>query len=441
MILVAQGIDGSLPSEIPIVYVKRCLIGRQLALAAAGLVLLGGCGGGPADQSNLPGGIAADLWSAADGTGVGFDEPVDDPNLADVTDDDTSGHFFSVVSGAQATRIYVDAGKDQGAGMGAIVHLGGAVVLTGVELDLAYHWEQSSGPAVTLNDPGLLRPSFVAPTVDTDTVLQFTLVVSAGEGSGSDSVNVTVLGTDLLVAYAKDWGFDPADSTWAIQSAIDSGARTVIIENVGADWVVEPLTLVSNQLIHFEPGVVVVAKNGAFHGANDCLFSGIGLQNVSLYGYGATLRMRKEDYAGTGYSASAARHGVYFENCANVTILGLRCEKSGGDGICFSERWTEYGEDALVQSVEIADCVFDDNYGQSIRIGGVDLLQITDAALSDTPADFGVGVLVQVVVSNCISQNTVGRGFAVDFKDTPAGPLVGVLFASCPAVDGEHSGD
>ncbi len=66
-----------------------------------------------------------------------------------------------------------------------------------------------------------------------------------------------VLAGDRDTANAVWWGFDPNDSTAAIQAAIDSGAAKVIIPNVGKDWITEPLFLNNDdQEIFFEPGVV-----------------------------------------------------------------------------------------------------------------------------------------------------------------------------------------
>ena len=56
------------------------------------------------------------------------------------------------------------------------------------------------------------------------------------------------------VANAAWWGFDQDDSTDALQAAIDSGAKTVIVPAMGQDWIVRPLTLASNQELVLEKG-------------------------------------------------------------------------------------------------------------------------------------------------------------------------------------------
>src|SRR3990170_6350625 len=92
------------------------------------------------------------------------------------------------------------------------------------------------------------------------------------------------------------WGFDDEDATDAVQSAIDSRAQRVIIPYVGRDWIIRPIQLVGEQELILEKGVVLSAKRGEFRGRKDCLFTASNLSHLTLRGYGATLRMQKEDY-------------------------------------------------------------------------------------------------------------------------------------------------
>lgn len=57
----------------------------------------------------------------------------------------------------------------------------------------AYAWEQVDGPPVTLSDPASAAPTFVAPDVTADAVLDFQLTVTDDRGlHGRDTVSVTV---------------------------------------------------------------------------------------------------------------------------------------------------------------------------------------------------------------------------------------------------------
>lgn len=103
-------------------------------------------------------------------------------------------------------------------------------------------------------------------------------------------------------ASAAWWGFNEADATPFLQAAIDSEAKKVIVPNMGKDWIITPITLAENQEIFFEPGVVVTAKRGAFQGSHDSLFRAKGKGEITIGGYGATLRMQKADYMTEAYA-------------------------------------------------------------------------------------------------------------------------------------------
>ena len=89
------------------------------------------------------------------------------------------------------------------------------------------------------------------------------------------------------VARAAWWGFEPQESTRALQAAINSGAEKVIIEKMPSPWIVDRIKLAGNQELTFEQGVVVLAKKGAFHGPSDSLFSAANTSNIKLTGAGA----------------------------------------------------------------------------------------------------------------------------------------------------------
>jgi hypothetical protein len=123
------------------------------------------------------------------------------------------------------------------------------------------------------------------------------------------------------VALADCWGFTAGeDSTASIQAAIDCPlAHTVVVRNMSSPWIVAPhheathlnvteLDTVrtainfstSNQLVIFQPGVIVLAKRFAFHGMNDN-FAFVGsnfapVRNVTILGKGALWKMWKHDY-------------------------------------------------------------------------------------------------------------------------------------------------
>ena len=92
---------------------------------------------------------------------------------------------------APPAALTAEAGEDQ------IVNEGDAVTLDGSDSSgpsgLSYAWTQTVGaPTVSLTGANTDRPSFTAPEVTGRTVLTFRLTVTAGGGSVSDLVDITV---------------------------------------------------------------------------------------------------------------------------------------------------------------------------------------------------------------------------------------------------------
>ena len=133
---------------------------------------------------------------------------------------------------------------------------------------------------------------------------------------------------------ASSFGFDAADSTAFLQAAIDSGARTVVVDKQDAPWTVTPLTLRSDLELVLEEGVEIVAKAGAFRPKGDCLMRAANVENLTIRGEGtgATLRMRKPEYWEAPYEKSEWRHGLSILSSKNVKIENLRIAETGGDG-------------------------------------------------------------------------------------------------------------
>ncbi|HYJ40184.1 MAG TPA: endo-1,4-beta-xylanase [Steroidobacteraceae bacterium] len=85
-----------------------------------------------------------------------------------------------------------DAGADQSATEGAVVHLKGS----GTDVDgkvVDYQWRQVSGPTVKLSNANKKNAKFTAPDVEIQTSLEFELVVKDNYGAPSEPDTVTVL--------------------------------------------------------------------------------------------------------------------------------------------------------------------------------------------------------------------------------------------------------
>jgi hypothetical protein len=138
-------------------------------------------------------------------------------------------------------------------------------------------------------------------------------------------------------------------------------------------------------IVHFADGVLVLAKEGEFHGSGDGLLSVIRKKNITLRGgINATLQMRRSDYADPAkYTHSEFRMGLWLVDSTDVTLSGLTISDTGGDGIfigggvpCrFPDDHRCVPGSVGCARVHITDCVFRNAYrnGMSV-ISAVDLL-------------------------------------------------------------------
>lgn len=221
-------------------------------------------------------------------------------------------------------------------------------------------------------------------------------------------------------ANAAWWGFDAADATGALQAAIDSGAKTVRVPYMGRPWIIRPVKLRGDLELVFEPGVLVLAKEGEFRGKGDSLFTAADVSNVAVRGYGATLRMRKKDYQNPPYDKAEWRMGLAFRGCEGVTVEGLRIESTGGDGIYIgATAGRPYCKDVVIRDVA---CI--DNHRQGISVISAENLLIEDCVMSDTGGtapqagiDFEPNGpeerLVNCVMRRCLVENNAGDGIVL----------------------------
>src|SRR5215831_11909739 len=194
-----------------------------------------------------------------------------------------------------------------------------------------------------------------------------------------------VLSGKRTEANAAWWGFDPEDATQALQDAIRSGARRVVVPNVGKDWVVRPIQLSGKQEIVLEPGVVIAAKRGEYRGGGDTVFSATSVDDLTIRGVGATIRMNKEDYIVGGvlknmgwnrwfgqYDKAEWRSGLVIRGGHNLRVEGLTIRDTGGDGIMIAGA----GGQPWATDVHLKDITFDNNYRQGISVISVDGLVV-----------------------------------------------------------------
>jgi len=373
-----------------------------------------------------------------------------------------------------SVNVVAVAGDDRMAQAGAWIMLDGSGSHGTGNRPPTFRWRQIGGQFVSIVNPTHSTATFLAPTeLKTPETLTFELIVIQNGISDTDEVQIfipcdkcdngsgnppgntrnddaihQVLTGQITTANASWWGFDPVDSTTAIQNAIWSGAKTVVIPDVGLDWVVRPLFLVSNQEVILEPNVVLAAKPGAFHNTGDCLLTADSITNAILRGYGATLSMRKTDYLSTGYALSEYRHALNLKGVLGMQVLGLTFENSGGDGIFIGASDAPRG--LPCRNLTIRDCTCNDNFRQGMSVTSADNLTVDHCSFYGTiemPA--GVDVepsawtdhLTNIEFTNCTAFGNAGSGFMVNLsKLTPMSQPVSVRFSGCSVVNSRQPG-
>ena len=240
-------------------------------------------------------------------------------------------------------------------------------------------------------------------------------------------------------ADAAWWGFNPEDATDALQAAINSGAKKVTVPYKGQPWIVRPLRLRGHLELVLEPGVMLLAKKGEFRGGGDSLLAAFGVDDLTIRGYGAILRMRKTDYQHPPYARAEWRMGIGLYGCRRVRIEGLRIESTGGDGIMVGSGVNH----RPCEDVAIRDCVCHDNHRQGISVVNANRLLLENCVLSGTsgtPPEAGIDLepdlpeerLTDCVVRNCRFENNAGHAILVylnrlSSKSQP----VSILFDNC----------
>ncbi len=240
-------------------------------------------------------------------------------------------------------------------------------------------------------------------------------------------------------ADASWWGFDPQDATQSLQAAIDSGAKKVIVPYMGQPWIVRPIKLRSQLVLEFQSGVLVLAKQGEFKGRGDSLFSAVDQADITISGYGATLRMRKKDYQSSAYEKAEWRMGLRIMGCQRVNVTGLRIESSGGDGIYIGSS----GKNRWSEDISIRDCVCHDNHRQGISVISAENLLVENCVLSGTDGtapEAGIDLepdspderLVNCVIRNCVMEHNSGHAILVYLKPlTAESAPVSIRFENC----------
>lgn len=250
-----------------------------------------------------------------------------------------------------------------------------------------------------------------------------------------------------LAANAAVLKSDSADVTGELQKMLSREREVIVPARKAPYQISKTLKMSSNQKLILQPGAVLEAAPDKFHGKNDEFLRLENLENVTITGYGAEIRMRKKDYQNLNrYSKSEHRHGIILRDCKNVTISGVTVRATGGDGLYIGTRKRNVG--GWCSNVTVRDCVFDDNHRQGISVISVEKLLVERCVLSNTSGtapESGIDFepnnplqkLTDCVVRDTLAINNREIGFHMWLKNIQESTTpVSIRFERCVSVGG-----
>jgi hypothetical protein len=204
------------------------------------------------------------------------------------------------------------------------------------------------------------------------------------------------------------------DDTSVIQLAINSTAvkgQRLEIPASSTTYNVRPLTIPSNANILLDAGVIIEATSG--YGITDRMINLEGASNVAIAGTigSSTFIMRKSEYTSGEY-----RHCLSIDNSLNVTISGINCNNSGGDGLYIS---------GTSSNITVNDSTFDNNRRQGFSLISGNGIFINRCHFTNTngtlPQD-GIDMepngptdqLTNVNIVDSFTDGNAGNGIAID---------------------------
>ncbi len=215
------------------------------------------------------------------------------------------------------------------------------------------------------------------------------------------------------------------DDTNVFQTALTyTAANAAALEIPAGSYNISPVSFPANSYLIVDANVTVTANPG--YGTNDHLLN-VNAQNITIIGAGAAtsvFHMLKAQY-----TSGEWRHCLDIENATNVTVSGISCNDSGGDG-------------AYVRAstnVTIEDSIFNNNRRQGSSITGqvnhIYYLRDYFTNTSGTAPQSGIDIepnapgdfLLDVNIEDCYTNTNAGDGLMISlWLMTSASQPVGV---------------
>lgn len=229
---------------------------------------------------------------------------------------------------------------------------------------------------------------------------------------------------DTKTVHAKDFGFNPSNSTAAIQAALDSDSTTVVIDAMPSPWHIDSVALRSGKRLLVKKGAKVLMDWRSPLKGKKNLFEIRQTQNVVIEGEGF------DSYVG-GYAnyeerkAHCKRYGAsvfMLDRATNTVIRNLRVAESEEDGVCFGGDIRKPSVDTWLESIDLVS-----NYRQACSICCASGVYAKGVKFRDTRGNEpSAGIDLEPAYP--VSPNTDIYLFDCEFANNNGG---GIVFATC----------
>ena len=242
---------------------------------------------------------------------------------------------------------------------------------------------------------------------------------------GFGVLTLSVLATGKLdKVKASSFGFNASDATECLQKAIDSGAKTVIVDQTGHEWLIRPINLRSNLELVLEKDVIIRAKPGEFKNLYIPMFKGENIENITIYGKpGSVICMNKSDYQNPKkYDFSEWRHAFSLYGVNNIVIRDLSIERTGGDAIYLGGSQKQ----RMCKNIKLLNLNLTDNHRQGISVIGAENLLIKNCRITGTKGappmagidlepNYAANGLINCRIEDCVITGNHGGGILIHY--------------------------
>jgi hypothetical protein len=224
--------------------------------------------------------------------------------------------------------------------------------------------------------------------------------------------------------------FGPAgqgnDDTSILEAALLNTAGKKTLRIPAGTYLAGPFNVPSNTALVLDPGVTVNITSNISE--QQKFINIVNVSNVSITGAQgqSAFVMRKPEYNSGEY-----RHCLDIEGASDVTVNGISCNNSGGDGVYIGG-----GSRGYSSNIVLKNSTFDNNRRQGMSVISVNGLQVQNCTFSNTngtapaagidmepnvPADR----LQNVTIQNSTASGNQGNGFmiSIPFSNSSTPPV------------------